>query len=163
MGLYVDIWAIQRQPSFGGFLTHSKVLTLLLSSLNLLVYCLCTTQPTDRTFTSITSLCLPPQLAQNNPSLSSHYSSVSSNSVTLLYKEAGTGLKQDRMRKTRCDREKGFTKDRKHKDMSERAGGRDEGSDRRRRAERGRDLGKVRWYMRGKERSEWVRKKRGRI
>lgn len=48
----------------------------------------------------------------------------------------GTGLKQDRTRKTRCDREEGFTKDRKHKDMSERAGWRDGRIDRKRMAER---------------------------
>lgn len=107
----------------------AAVLTVSLFSLNLLAYCLCTTQPTDRTFTSITSLCLPPQAAQNNLSLSSHYSPISSNSVTLPYKGAGTGLKQDRMRKTRCDREEGFTKDRKHRDMSKSTGGRDGGRD----------------------------------
>lgn len=72
-----------------------------------------------RTFTSITSPCLPPQTAQNNLSLSSHYSVISSNSVTLLHGGAGAALKQDRMRKTRCDRKEGFTKDRKHRDMSE--------------------------------------------
>lgn len=103
------------------------VLTVSLLSQNLLAYCLCTTQPTDRTFTSITSPCLPPQWAQNNLSLSSHYSPISSNSVTLLYEGAGAELKQDRMRKTRCDREEGFTKDRKHRDMSKRTGGRDGG------------------------------------
>lgn len=111
------------------------VLTVSLLSQNLLAYCLCTTQPTDRTFTSITSPCLPPQWAQNNLSLSSHYSPISSNSVTLLYEGAGAELKQDRMRKTRCDREEGFTKDRKHRDMSKRTGGRDGGRDRRRREE----------------------------
>jgi len=62
----------------------------------LLAYCLCTTQPTDRMFTSITSLCLPPPAAQNSLSLSSHYSPISSNGVTLLYEGAGTGIKQDR-------------------------------------------------------------------
>lgn len=36
---------------------------------------------------------------------------------------AGAALKQDRMRKTRCDRKEGFTKDRKHRDMSERKDG----------------------------------------
>lgn len=58
-------------------------------------------------------------MAQNNLSLSSHYSLISSNSVTLLHGGAGAALKQDRMRKTRCDRKEGFTKDRKHRDMSE--------------------------------------------
>ena len=43
------------------------------------------------------------------------------------------------MRKTRCDREEGFTKDRKPRDMSKRTGGRDGATDSRRRAERGRD------------------------
>lgn len=117
--------------------THTLV-TESPSSLNLLDYCLCTTQPRNRTFTSITSPCLPPQSAQNSLSLSSHCSPVSSNSVTLLHKGAGTGLKQDRMRKTRCDRKESFTKDRKPRDISERTEGRDGGTDRRRRAERGR-------------------------
>lgn len=35
------------------------------------------------------------------------------------------------MRKTRCDREEGFTKGRKPRDMSKRAAGRDGGTDRR--------------------------------
>lgn len=54
-----------------------------------------------------------------------------------LHKGAGTGLKQDRMRKTRCDREEGFTKDRKHTNMSKRTGDGDGGRDRRSRAQRG--------------------------
>lgn len=78
---------------------------------------LCASQLIDRTFTSITSLCLPPQPAQNSPSVSSQHALISSNSVTLPSEEAGTGFKQDKTRKTRCDREEGFTKDRKHRDM----------------------------------------------
>lgn len=78
---------------------------------------LCASQPIDRTFTSITSLRFPPQPAQNSPSVSSLHTLISSNSVTLLSEEAGTGFKQDKMWKTRCDREESFTKDRKHRDM----------------------------------------------
>lgn len=78
---------------------------------------LCASQPIDRTFTSITALCLPPQPAQNSPSVSSQHALISSNSVTLPSEEAGYGFKQDKTRKTRCDREEGFTKDRKHRDM----------------------------------------------
>uniref|UniRef100_A0A3Q2NNM4 Uncharacterized protein n=1 Tax=Fundulus heteroclitus TaxID=8078 RepID=A0A3Q2NNM4_FUNHE len=101
--------------------------------------------PSNRTFTSITSPCLPPRSAQNSLSLSSHCSPVSSNSVSLPNKGAGAGLKQDRMRKTRYDRKEGFTKDRKPRDMSERTGGRDGGTDRRWRRLSGGDVSEAKW------------------
>lgn len=65
------------------------------------------------------------------------------------------------MRKTRCDREERVTKDRKHKDMSKRAGGEDEGRDKKRREGELSKVNGVRREVNATEREE-MRKETGR-